>query len=116
MREDPARQVGDRDVDARGAEIGDEQMPSVGAEADGARGTAAGRRADSALGDEPVVGERCEPLPDQGAAEAGRLDELGAGAGAAAAHVVEHLDQARRALGCATGTGLATRSAYCRNG
>ena len=58
VREDPAREVGDGDVDARRAEIRHEQVPRVGAEAHGARRAAAGRRADAALGDEPVVGER----------------------------------------------------------
>ena len=76
VREDLPGKVGDGDVDARRAEVGDEQMPGVGAEADGPRRAAPGRRADAALGDEPVVGERGQPLADQRPAEPGRLDEL----------------------------------------
>ena len=78
MDDDPARQVRERDVGARGAEIGDEEVARVGAEAEQPRRPAAGRDADAVLGEQPVVAERIDALGQDGAAETRRLRQLGA--------------------------------------
>jgi hypothetical protein len=91
--DDPAREVGERDVGAGGAEVGDEQVAGVGAEAEQARRAAAGRDADAVLRKQAVVPQRVEPLGQDGAAEPGRLRQLGPRRLAVRAHVVEHGEQ-----------------------
>ena len=88
--EDLAREIGERDVHARRAEVGDEQVARVGAETEQPRRPASSRRAEAVLGEEAVVEERVDALRDDRPAEAGRLDEAGAGRLAVDADVVEH--------------------------
>ena len=99
MDDDPAGQVRERDVGARGAQIGDEHVAGVRAEPEKARRAAAGRGPEPVLGQQPVVEERLDPLRHDRAAEAGRLDEFGAGRLAVRADVVEHGNEAVRGIG-----------------
>ena len=90
VRQDRAGEIGDRDVHARRAEVGDEQVPGVGAEADQPRRPPAGRAAELADADEPVLDELEHALSHHRAAEAGRLDQAGAGGFSVHPDVVEH--------------------------
>ena len=89
VREDRARQVDHRDVDARRAEVGDEEVPGRRAEAHGARRPTTRRRADLAALEEASLDELADPLDDDGAAEARRGRELRPCGGAVRTDVVE---------------------------
>ena len=68
VHDDLAGEVGDRDVDARGAEVGDEQVPGVRAEAEEPGRAPAGRGPELALGEEAVLDELRHALGDDRAA------------------------------------------------
>ena len=93
VAKDPPVERGQRDVDAGSSEIRHEDVarPRPGTRADAAAGHRS--RAHVALHDEASVDELADPLGDDRPAEAGPVDELGAGARAHQADLVEHHDQ-----------------------
>ncbi len=94
-----ARQVGDPDAEARGAELGGEDDPGPGTEPQLTRSAATARRTEFALLDQPPVGELADPLGDHGASEAGEPADLGTGSGRPRAHQVQHRGQAVEVFG-----------------
>ena len=98
VHDDLAGEVGDGDVDARGAQVGDEQMAGVRPEAEEPGRPPAGRRPELALGEEPVLDELGDSLGHDCASQARRVHQPRPGRGAVRADEVEHRDEAVEAL------------------
>ena len=78
MAEDPAVEIGDRDVDAGCAEVGDEHVAGVRAERHLARRAAAGARPDLVVDDQAELDQLGDALGDDASAQTGASNQLGA--------------------------------------
>ena len=91
--DDPAGEIGERDVGARRTEVGHEQVARVGPEAEQSRGAAAGRDAHAVLREQAEVDQDVDPLGQDRAAEPGGDGQLRARALAVRADVVQDVHE-----------------------
>ena len=91
--EDPAIEVGDRDIDARRAKVGDEDVPGVRAKRQLARRAAARARPDPVVDDQAELDQLADALGDDASAQTRASNKLGARTRPSQPYLVENRDQ-----------------------